>query len=58
MSILQIASLLLVLARAFGAINSLYLRLPSAIGIVVVALVASFAAIATDAPFPTLTVEQ
>ena len=52
MSILQIASLLIVLAGAFGAINYLYLRLPSAIGILVVALVASFAVIATDALFP------
>jgi CPA1 family monovalent cation:H+ antiporter len=58
MSILQIASLLIVLAGAFGAINYLFLRLPSAIGILVVALVASFAIIATDAIFPTLTVEE
>ena len=58
MSILQIASLLIVLAGAFGAINYLFLRLPSAIGILVVALIASFAVIATDAIFPTLTVEE
>ncbi len=49
MSILQITSLLIVLAGAFGAINYLFLRLPSAIGILVVALVTSFAVIATDA---------
>jgi CPA1 family monovalent cation:H+ antiporter len=58
MSILQIVSLLIVLAGAFGAINYLFLRLPSAIGILVVALVASFAVIATDALFPSLTVEE
>ena len=58
MGILQIASLLIVLAGAFGAINYLFLKLPSAIGILVVALFASFAVIATDALFPALTVEE
>jgi len=58
MSLLQIASLLIVLAGAFGAINYLFLRLPSSIGILVVALLASFAIIATDAIFPSLTVEE
>lgn len=58
MSLLQIASLLIVLAGAFGAINYLFLRLPSSIGILVVALLASFVVIATDAIFPSLTVEE
>ena len=58
MTLLQIASLLIVLAGAFGAINYLFLRLPSAIGILVVALIASFVVIATDALFPALTVEE
>jgi CPA1 family monovalent cation:H+ antiporter len=58
MALLQIASLLIVLAGAFGAINYFFLRLPSAIGILVVALFASFAVIATDALFPALTVEE
>lgn len=58
MSLLQIASLLIVLAGAFGAINYLFLKLPSAIGILVVALCASIAVIATDALFPSLTVEE
>ncbi len=58
MTLLQIASLLIVLAGVFGAINYLFLRLPSAIGILVVALAASFAVIATDALFPALTVEE
>lgn len=58
MSLLQIASLLIVLAGAFGAINYLFLKLPSSIGILVVALFASFAVIASDALFPSLTVEE
>lgn len=52
MTILQIASLLIVLAGAFGAINYLFLKLPSAIGILVVALFASFALILFDLMFP------
>jgi CPA1 family monovalent cation:H+ antiporter len=58
MSLLQIASLLIVLAGAFGAINYLFLRLPSAIGILIVALLASIAVITTDAVFPSLTLEE
>lgn len=58
MSLLQIASLLIVLAGAFGTINYLFLKLPSTIGILVVALFASFAVIASDALFPALTVEE
>jgi CPA1 family monovalent cation:H+ antiporter len=58
MSLLQIASLLIVLAGVFGTVNYLFLRLPSSIGILVVALIASFAVIATDALFPSLTVEE
>ena len=40
MNFLQITSLLIVLAGAFGAINYLFLRLPSAIGILVAFLAA------------------
>lgn len=58
MSLLQIASLLIVLAGAFGTINYLFLKLPSTIGILVVALFASFTVIASDALFPALTVEE
>ena len=54
---LQTVSLLIVLAGAFGTVNYLFLGLPSSIGILVFALIASFAVIATDALFPTLTVE-
>ena len=48
MHFLQITSLLIVLAGAFGAINYLFLKLPSAIGILVVALFASFGLLAVD----------
>lgn len=58
MSLLQITSLLIVLAGVFGTINYFWLRLPPAIGILVVALLASLAVIATDAIFPTLILEE
>lgn len=58
MNLLQIASLLIVLAAVFGAINYFVLRLPSAIGILVVALLASMAALAIDAAVPTLTLAE
>ncbi len=54
MSFLQITSLLLVLAGAFGAVNYLFLRLPAAIGILVVALLASFALLGVDLAAPSL----
>ena len=53
MNILQIASLLIVLAGAFGAINYFFLRLPPAIGILVVALLASFGVMVVDFAIPT-----
>ena len=54
MTILQITSLLIVLAGAFGAINYLFLKLPSAIGILVVALLASFGIMLLDVAAPGL----
>ena len=54
MNELQIASLLIVLAGAFGAINYLVFKLPSAIGIMIVALLASIAVMGADAVFPAL----
>lgn len=54
MSFLQITSLLIVLAGAFGAINYLVLRLPSSIGIMVVALAASLALMGLDMLVPAL----
>jgi CPA1 family monovalent cation:H+ antiporter len=54
MTILQVASLLIVLAGAFGAVNYLFLKLPSSIGILVVALLASLGVMGVDLFFPTL----
>lgn len=54
MTFLQIASLLIVLAGAFGAINYLVFRLPSAIGILIVSLLASLALMGLDAIMPHL----
>ena len=48
MTVLQIASLLIVLAAGFGAVNYLFLKLPQAIGILVVALFASLAALGLE----------
>lgn len=58
MNILQIASLLIVLAGAFGAINYFVFKLPSAIGILVVALLASITALVIDASVPSLTLAE
>lgn len=58
MNILQIASLLIVMAGAFGAINYLFLRLPPAIGILVVALLASFGVMVLDFVAPSLGMAQ
>ncbi|MDP5084828.1 MAG: sodium:proton antiporter [Yoonia sp.] len=54
MTLLQITSLLIVLAGAFGAINYLFLKLPSAIGILVVSLVASLVVMLLDITVPSL----
>ncbi len=54
MSFLQITSLLIVIAGAFGSINYLFLRLPAAIGILVVALLASLTVMGVDAVMPQL----
>ncbi|KMW57571.1 Na+/H+ antiporter NhaP [Candidatus Rhodobacter oscarellae] len=56
MTLLQIAALLIVLAGAFGAINYLFLKLPSAIGILVVALFASLAVMGLDWLMPGLSI--
>ena len=58
MNLLQIASVLIVLAGAFGAVNHLYLRLPSAIGILVVALLSSFFVMGLNVVWPDLQVDQ
>jgi CPA1 family monovalent cation:H+ antiporter len=54
MTILQVASLLIVLAGAFGSINYLFFKLPSAIGILIVALLASIGVLAVDYLAPSL----
>jgi len=54
MTVLQVASLLIVLAGAFGAINYLFFKLPSSIGILIVALLASITVLAVDFFAPTL----
>ncbi len=54
MSILQVTSLLIVLAGAFGAINYLFLKLPSTIGILIVALSASLMVMGFDYLVPSL----
>jgi CPA1 family monovalent cation:H+ antiporter len=54
MDILQIASIMISLAAAFAAINHFTLRLPSAIGILVVSLLASMAILGVDAAAPGL----
>ena len=52
MTLLQIASLLIVLAGAFGAINYLFLKLPSSIGILIVAFLASLGVMGVDYLLP------
>jgi CPA1 family monovalent cation:H+ antiporter len=54
MNALQIAALLIVFAGAFGAINHIFFRLPSAIGILIVAFFASLCVLGVDALFPEL----
>lgn len=58
MNFLQIASLLIVLAGAFGALNYLFLRLPATIGILVVAFAASLGVLGLDALVPGLTIGE
>lgn len=58
MNILQIASLLIVLAGLFGTINYFVLRLPSSIGILVVALLASLSVLGIDAIWPATTIAE
>ncbi len=58
MTLLQIASLLIVLAGGFGAINYLFLKLPSSIGILVVALGASLAVLASEYVMPSLQIAE
>lgn len=58
MTILQIASLLIVLAAGFGTINYFLLKLPPAIGILVVALFASVAVLGLHQVAPGLGIAE
>ena len=58
MDFLQITSILIVLAAAFGAVNYLFFKLPSAIGILVVSLLASLGILVIDAALPDMGIED
>ncbi|WP_370284789.1 cation:proton antiporter [Pseudooceanicola nanhaiensis] len=58
MTILQIASLLIVLAATFGAINYFLLKLPPSIGILVVALLASLTVLGLDLLIPSTRIAE
>jgi NhaP-type Na+/H+ or K+/H+ antiporter len=58
MDFLQITSILIVLAAAFGAINYLFFKLPSAIGILVVSLLASIGIVVIVALLPDMEIEN
>ncbi len=57
-SFLNAAAVIVTLAALFGYINHRWLGLPHAIGIVVIALLASLGAIAIDAIFPALALQE
>ena len=54
MTFLQITSALIVLAGTFAAINAIFFRLPSAIGILIVSLLASLGLLGLDSLWPDL----
>lgn len=56
--VLEIASILIVLAAFFGVLNHFFLRLPPSIGIMVVALMSSFALLLVGNIFPALNFEN
>ncbi len=58
MDLLQLTSLLIVLAALFGSVNYLFLKLPTAIGILVVSLIASLAILAIDLVYKGFTVDD
>ncbi len=57
-SFLNVTAVIITLAALFGYINHRWLGLPHAIGIVVIALLASLSAIAIDAIFPALALQE
>ena len=58
MTVIQIASILIVLAAGFGAVNYFVLRLPGTIGILIVALVTSVAVLGLDRLIPSLGIAE
>ena len=58
LSLLHVATVIVTLAALFGYINHRWLGLPHAIGIVVIALLASLGAIALDAIFPAWALQE
>ncbi|MBV7409495.1 sodium:proton antiporter [Maritimibacter sp. DP1N21-5] len=58
MEFLQIASLLIVLAGVFGAINYLFFKLPSSIGILVVSLLASLSILLLEVLLPSTSMSE
>ncbi len=58
MNALQIGTLLIVFAGAFGAVNHIVFRLPSVIGILIVAFIASLGVLGLDAFRPDLRVGE
>ncbi|MEM9970332.1 MAG: sodium:proton antiporter [Pseudomonadota bacterium] len=58
MDLLQLTSLLIVLAGLFGAVNYLFLKLPTAIGILVVSLFASIVILFLDLIVPGFTIDD
>lgn len=54
MTAIELVSLLLVLSALFGALNYFFLKLPQAIGILIIALISSIALLGFDALYPHL----
>ena len=58
LSLFEIAAMMLVLSALFGWINHAFLKLPHTIGLLIMALVASFVLLALQAVFPSLGLTQ
>ncbi len=58
LSLFEIAALLLVLSAILSWVNRAYIKLPHTIGLLVMALLASFALLASEAAFPSLSMTE
>lgn len=58
LSLFEIAALLLVLSAILSWVNRAYIKLPHTIGLLVMALLASFALLASEAAFPALSMTE